>query len=82
MEFIRTQINDSAKTIIVIEKTKNGLSKKIYNSLLDMSEIERNAYIAQAFSNIEMPHNPEEMWARQQLENMLAVKIAKISHGK
>lgn len=82
MEFIRTQINDSAKTIIVIEKTKNGLTKKIYNSLLDMPEFERNAYIAQAFANIEMPHNPEEMWARQQLEKMLALKIAKSAHVK
>ena len=82
MEFIRTQINDSAKTIIVIEKTKNGFTKKIYNSLLDMSEIERNAYIAQAFSNIEMPQNPEEIWARQHLEHMLAAKFAKSAHGK
>ena len=82
MEFIRTQINDSAKTIIVIEKTNNGFSKKIYNSLLDMPEYERNAYIAQAFANVEMSHNPEEVWARQQLEQMLALKIAKSAHGK
>lgn len=82
MEFIRTQMNDSAKTIIVIEKTMNGFTKKIYNSLLDMPEFERNAYIAQAFANIEMPQNPEEIWARQQLEKMLTLKIAKSAHVK
>ena len=82
MEFIRTQMGGSVKTIIVVEQTINGLTKKIYNSLLDMPESERNAYIAQAFANIEMPHNPEEMWARQQLEKMLAARIAKSEHVK
>ena len=78
MEFIKTETADLSKLIVVIEKTKNGgCSKKIYSSLLDMPESERNAYIAQAFSSVsENISSPEEIWARQRMEHMINAKLA------
>jgi len=78
MEFIKTNKEDLSKVIITIEKTNTGYTKKIYNSLLDMPPAERDAYIAQAFSdpNAYRPR-PEETLTRIHLERMLNARLAK-----
>ena len=84
MDFIKKENEDLSKVIIAIEKTKNGnYTKKIYNSLLDMPESERLAYIAQAFAKIsEKQATAEETWKRICLERALDRKLAKTSQNQ
>ena len=66
------------KVITFVRTTENGCVAKTYNSLLDMPENERKAYIMAAFSQIEKAPTPEEVSvARELLQNAINGCVAK-----
>ena len=65
------------KVITFVRTTENGCVAKTYNSLLDMPENERKAYIMAAFSRIENTPTPEEVSvAREHLQNAINARLA------